>query len=177
MIPKLELKVPENEMSVVETRWLTPDDWKIYRDLRLEAIKEEPYAFGTSFGEEKDHPEKIWRERVENTLFAFYGGQPVGLIGHIRQARIKQRHIVHIVGFFVKDEFKGLGIGEMLLRDLIEKISTYPDVTKISLGVVSTQKRAMKLYRKYGFEVVGVLKKELRVGDFYYDQILMEKFY
>lgn len=166
--------MPENKE--VDVRWISPDQWKIYRELRLDAIRSEPSAFGTSYEEEKDYPEEIWRGRVANTLFAFVEGKAVGLIGHVRQSRIKQRHIVNIVSFYVKEDYRGKGIGGQLLNVLLERIRGYNDVTKVSLAVNGTQAPAFNLYSKYGFKVVGELKKELKIGDAYYDELLMDLF-
>lgn len=167
--------MPPEKKSDIEIKWLTGDYWETYRDLRLEAIRRAPSAFGSAFVEEKDLPESTWRERTGNTLFAFVNGIPVGLIGHFRLPRVKQNHIVHIVGFYLKEEYRGRGIGDELLRVLLERIRSYDGVTKITLAVNSTQVAASRIYQKHGFEVVGKLKKELKDGDTYYDQVLMDK--
>lgn len=160
----------------VDIKWLKPDDWEIFRNLRLEAISEDQSAFGTSFEEDRAQPEEIWRERIVNTLFAFVDGVPAGLVGHVRQPRIKQRHIVHVVGFYVKPEYRGMGIGNQLLKVMMDKIRSYPGVTKVSLGVNTPQLAALKIYQNFGFEIVGELKREFKVGDTYYDMLLMDLF-
>ena len=50
------------------------------------------------------------------------------------------------------------------------------NVIKINLNVNPKQKAAVKLYRKFGFKVVGLLKKDLFVNSKFYDELIMEKF-
>ena len=45
----------------------------------------------------------------------------------------------------------------------------------IKLCVIPEQRAAVKLYEKYGFELVGRLKKELKFDDKFYDELIMEK--
>lgn len=47
---------------------------------------------------------------------------------------------------------------------------------KISLSVFSTNKRAINLYKKFGFEIEGVKKKEIKIDEEYVDEILMALF-
>lgn len=165
----------ENEEKI-RIKWLTEDDWLIYKKIRLEAITRVPSAFGTAYEEEVEHPESVWRERTPNCLFAFVGETSVGLIGHIRLTRIKQKHIVHIVSFYVKEEYRGRGIGKALLEGIMERIRGYSGVEKVALSVSSTQVPALRLYEKYGFEVMGKQLKELKIDGAYYDLLSMEYF-
>lgn len=111
---------------------------------------------------------------MPNTLFALVDSAPAGLIGLVRQPRIKQRHIVNIVSFYVKREYRNMGVGKNLLDEIMSHIRSLPDVTKISIGVNTTQIAAQRLYQNYGFEIVGKCKREFRDGDTYYDMLQME---
>jgi RimJ/RimL family protein N-acetyltransferase len=48
-------------------------------------------------------------------------------------------------------------------------------IAKIKLAVNSEQQAAIKLYKKFGFEIVGKLEKELFVDGQYYDELMMER--
>jgi RimJ/RimL family protein N-acetyltransferase len=47
---------------------------------------------------------------------------------------------------------------------------------KISLTVFSTNKPAISLYRKLGFEVEGISKKQYKIEGKYVDEVTMGKF-
>lgn len=153
---------------------LPPSRWELYRDIRLEAVKKDSKAFGTSYEEDLQNSRSVWEDRIGNVLFALDGEKPVGLIGHVPQPRIKQKHIVHIVGFYVNGGYRGLGIGEKLFSRKLEDIRQMPGIKKISLSVVSDQKPAINLYKKYGFQIVGEHKRELLVDGKFFDMLDME---
>ncbi len=163
--------MPDNK---IEIRWLKPADWEIYKKLRLEALVESPSAFGSSYEEQANYPEELWRERAPTTLFAFVNGDPAGLIGLVRQPRIKQRHIVDVVSFYVKQKYRNMGIGKGLLDEIMSNIRNLQGITKVRVGVNTTQIAAQRIYQNYGFEVVGKCKREFKDGDTYYDMLQME---
>lgn len=150
--------------------------WEEYRNLRMEALLTDPEAFGSDYVEELKLGKDVWENRIGNVIFAFSGQKPVGMIGHILIKRNKQAHIADIVGFYVKSEYRGMGIGKGLIGGTIRIISENRHIRKIKLFVNSTQAEAVSLYHKFGFEVVGTLKDEILVNGRFLDQIIMEKF-
>jgi ribosomal protein S18 acetylase RimI-like enzyme len=41
---------------------------------------------------------------------------------------------------------------------------------------MAQNKRALSFYRNLGFSVIGVAKKQVKLGWIYYDEVYMEKF-
>lgn len=153
-----------------------PDNrWKEHRNLRLEALKTDSIAFGSSYEEEARLPKEIWIKRAKGALFAFSNGKPIGMITYVFRKKAKIKHIANIFGVYVEQEFRGLGIGEKLVESAISSIKKNKRIIKINLNVNSKQKAAVKLYEKYGFKAVGLLKKDLHVNGKFYDEIIMEK--
>ena len=72
------------EPSLIEVKKLPADRWRDCRDLRLEALKNDPMAFGSSYEEEESLSENEWRIRIKNALFALLNDKPVGMIVYIR---------------------------------------------------------------------------------------------
>ena len=151
------------------------DRWEEYKALRLEALESDPTAFGSSVEDEVSLSESDWRRRAENALFAFADGKPVGMIVFIVSSRPKTRHVADIFGVYVRASEREKGIGKLLLDSALKEIGRRPKVMKIKLTVNPEQRAALKLYRRAGFHEVGRLHRELRVGDRYYDELMMEK--
>ena len=76
-------------------------------------------------------------------------------------------------GVCVGKEFWGYGIGKNLLTESISWADAN-GIKKITLNVLETNERAITLYKKHGFEIEGVLKKDklLADGD-YYNTLIM----
>jgi len=92
---------------------------------------------------------------------------PRGLVAY------KSRHVLDL-GMQVLREYRGLGIGNALMDYIIEWAKKH-GYEKISLSVFSTNKPAINLYVKFGFEIEGVKKKEFKIEGKYVDEVCMGK--
>ena len=160
---------------MIVVKKLKEDRWKEYRNLLLEALNKEPTAFGSSYDEEKNLSENEWRKRIRNTLFALSKNKLIGMVVYTYNTKIKTKHVANIFGIYVTKECRGQGVGMKLIDNVLTEIQKSKDVVKIKLTVNPKQKAAVKLYKKYGFKIVGRLKKELHVDGRFYDDWIMEK--
>ncbi|MBO8157166.1 MAG: GNAT family N-acetyltransferase [Bacillaceae bacterium] len=79
-------------------------------------------------------------------------------------------------GVCVLKEFWGYGIGKNLLKESIDWADS-TGIKKITLNVLETNEKAIMLYKKYGFEVEGILKKDKLLSDGkFYNTIIMGRF-
>lgn len=171
-------------MSDINIIILDPARWQEYRELRLQALDREPTAFATSYDEDAQLPESEWQGRLESaqrkaghlTLFAEVDGKLVGMIGAYWVDKKKMAHIAGVYGVYVDQSMRGKGIGQWLMQALLDEISRIPRIKKLKLGVNTQQTAAIALYKKFGFEIVGTIREELKIGDQYHDEYLMEKF-
>jgi len=162
---------------LVEIRKLPADRWRDYRDLRLEALKSDPSAFGSSFEEEETFTEDEWRKRIQNVLFALSDGRPIGMIVYVFDEGLKTKHIAEIYGFYVSANHRGEGVGTRLLERALLHIRKNKRVIKVTLAVNPEQRAAVKPYRRAGFVVTGRTEKELKVGRRFYGMLFMEKMF
>ncbi|WP_223590204.1 GNAT family N-acetyltransferase [Neobacillus bataviensis] len=79
-------------------------------------------------------------------------------------------------GICVLKDFWGYGLGKNLLSESIYWADSN-NIKKITLNVLETNEKAIELYKRYGFEVEGVLKKDKILFDGnYYNTIVMGRF-
>jgi GNAT superfamily N-acetyltransferase len=73
--------------AVVEIRRVMPDNWAVLRRIRLDALAEAPYAFGSTLAGSVDRPEQHWRDRITAWphFIAWAGDEPVGLAAAIAE--------------------------------------------------------------------------------------------
>jgi ribosomal-protein-alanine N-acetyltransferase len=77
---------------------------------------------------------------------------------------------IHITNIVVRKDLRKQGIGTLLLEKLIKITKKMDNINSITLEVKTTNKPAINLYSKYGFEKVGLRKKYYNNTD---DAIIM----
>lgn len=161
---------------MVEIMKLSSDRWQDYKKLRLEALKTEPIAFGSSYEEEIRFSKEVWQNRIGAALFAVLDDQLIGMVVYVFSERLKTKHIANIYGMYVTKEYRNQQIGSKLIAKAISIITENKEIHKIKLTVNPKQEHAHRLYKKYGFNRVGTYKNETCIDGHYYDELLMEKF-
>lgn len=149
-------------------RRLNRDDWKNYRDIRLEALKEEPDAFGSSYNEYKDRDDLYWVERVvlsedingRSFLMAVCGENTFVAIGGAYRDENDEWNIIAI---YTKKDFRGMGLGSLLFEKILEELKNR-EIKKVFLRVNANRIPALSLYKKYGFKVLRLVPDQL-LGD------------
>lgn len=81
---------------------------------------------------------------------------------------------VGIIGTFVDADSRGQGVGKQLFAATIE-VAKQKGYEKLFAYVRADNERALAVYLRQGFEVVGTAKKHGKIGDRYIDEILIEK--
>lgn len=100
------------------------------------------------------------------------------IVGFSRCEGNKLKRTSHKVefGVCVLKDYWGYGIGKNLLKESVHWVNSN-GIKKITLNVLETNEKAIMLYKKYGFEVEGILKKDKVLSDGnYYNTILMGRF-
>lgn len=101
------------------------------------------------------------------------------VVGFSRCEGNKLKRTSHKVefGVCVLKQCWGYGIGQNLLKESVHWADSN-GIKKIILNVLETNDRAIRLYKKYGFEVEGILKKDKLLSDGnFYNTIAMGRFF
>lgn len=94
-----------------------------------------------------------------------------GIIGLSKSTAIKTRHIGSIWGMYVRPTARGSGLSGELLAAIIEE--GRKSLRSLRLCVVTSNEAAIKLYKSAGFEEWALEIEALKVGETYYDELLM----
>ncbi|CDT52408.1 putative Acyl-CoA N-acyltransferase [Vibrio coralliirubri] len=82
---------------------------------------------------------------------------------------------VGIIGTYVDENSRGQVVAKQLF-DYTFKSAKAKGYEKLFAYVRADNERALAVYLKQGFEIVGTAKKHGKIGDQYFDEILIEKF-
>jgi ribosomal protein S18 acetylase RimI-like enzyme len=140
-------------LTDVAVRRLVPDDWQVYRDIRLAMLQESPGAFGSRYADAVHFDEITWRGRLTSCdhHVAEIEGRPVGAAG-----LSSQNGVAHLIGMWVAPEARGRSVGVLLVQAVLDRAAGLGH-DRVRLEVVDGNVPARRLYERTGFVVTGVV--------------------
>jgi RimJ/RimL family protein N-acetyltransferase len=160
-------------------RELGASDLAAYKALRDHALAHHEEAFTSDAATEAKRNAESYASRLgvgggagdgSITLGAFRGDALVGAISLEREARIKVRHVGHIIGTMVHASEMRRGVGGALLDALIARAAADAELQQLTLAVTAGNGPAETLYARAGFVVYGTLPRAIRIGSRYLDK-------
>jgi ribosomal protein S18 acetylase RimI-like enzyme len=135
-------------------------EWRLFRELRLEALRESPNAFGSTLAREEAFTEQEWITRLalgaasplDQPLVAEDSGRAVGLAWVRIDATDLSTATLYQV--WVHPEYRRRGIGQRLLAFAVAWAKE-AGATTLVLSVACGPDSAIEFYRRAGFMDVG----------------------
>jgi ribosomal protein S18 acetylase RimI-like enzyme len=143
--------------GVLELRRLASGDWRLWRDVRLQALEDAPQAFSsllTDWQGEGD-VEIRWRKRLEDVPFnviALVDGRPVG---QVSGTAVDGSRSVELISLWVAPVARGAGVGTALI-EAVADWARGAGAERVSLAVKRENSLAIALYERAGFTGRGV---------------------
>lgn len=159
----------------IKVRLLTPKDAALFRDIRLEGLRDDPDAFASTFEEESGRDLSFFADRLAETAVfgAFHGSELLGVAGFHVQTGPKHGHKGILWGMYVRPRARGAGIGARLVAAVLDHARHRVEL--IQLRVVSDNRAARRLYERFGFVEYGLEKRAAKYRGRYHDDVLMAK--
>lgn len=177
---KVEMKgtniEPKKNFKIIP---LPESRWQEFKDIRLEALTNEPVAFADEYKKEATKPGSHWKQRLVREyparlkLFLEIDGKLQGTIGSFIDEG--DSDVATIIMVYVRKKYRGQGFGKILLADIVSRLSKLPVIKMLRLSVVSSQIPAIKTYESIGFKEIRCVKDEFLVDGKHYDEIVMER--
>lgn len=141
---------------MAEVRQLASGEWQLYRSIRLAALGDAPYAFGSNYEREIAFPDEKWQQRATEgaagkesiCIVALDGSDGVGIAGGITY-RANSR-ISQLVSMWVHEDYRGTGVAAQLVAQ-VEVWAFDRGSERIVLGVTEGNERAASFYMKLGY--------------------------
>lgn len=161
-------------------RTLTEADEEALWSIRLQALIDNPEAFAATYEETllagKERLVENMHQRDAFYIGAFHPSSVLELIGVVyfrRDEGQKNRHKGRVLSMYVRPEYRGKGVGKVLLQEVITHAKQLAGVEQIHLMVITSNTAARSLYGSMGFEVYGTMHRAMKVNEHYWDEEMM----
>ena len=159
---------------MIEVKKLEKHDAASYRNIRLAALYNSPDSFGTLYVEEATMTVDKFEEKipVDNNSFVlgcYKDRDLIGIVAFYQESRTKVRHKAYIRSMYVQPEYRKIGIGKLLLNELITRAKAIEEIEILLLDVVTNNLAAKQLYLSFGFQIYGLEKMAYKLNHQYFD--------
>ena len=143
-------------------RRLGRGDWRIFRDIRIDALTQAPDAFGSMLSDWSDRPADDVADWLDNVhLWAVVeGGRALATVGWHPFTPPVCRHRGHVIAAYTRPQARGRGH----LRDLMASVAEEARgqrIVQLELDVGAENTDARAAYEALGFAVVGGIPRAL----------------
>lgn len=138
-------------MTDITVRALGDEEWQVYRDVRLEALREAPDAFAASAKQEEAFNDELWQTRVKRSrrLVAEDGDRVVGVVSVGRKPEDDEK-VSELFGLWVTPELRGKGVAWKLV-DAGVRQARQDNFDFVIYWVGTDNGRAVAFASSYGF--------------------------
>lgn len=124
---------------------------------------------------------ELWRKRLAEppegmfSLVACADGEVVGQVSlHTFPNSPRRRHAGKI-GMAVRDDWQGKGVGSALMQAAIDLADKWLNLSRLELEVFTDNEPAIRLYKKFGFNIEGTLVRYAFRDGQYVDTFIMAR--
>ena len=149
-------------------------DWDQVKNIYLEGIRTGIATFQTEFDL---HTWETWNNgHISSCRLVARSGK--GILGWVALSHTSSRCVysgVAEVSIYIKEKYKGQGIGTALLQSLI-KLSEEKGFWTLQSGIVRENTASIALHKKCGFREIGIRERVGKMNNgIWHDVVLMER--
>lgn len=139
-------------MTGVFVHRVVPDEWGLFREVRLAALHDAPTAFWTTAAVAGATTEVEWRRRLADSacFVALASERPVGLAAGIEEAP----ELAEVVSMWVDPSWRGRGVADQLMA-AVTSWAAGEGFARLQLWVAVGNDAAERLYARHRFVRTG----------------------
>jgi ribosomal protein S18 acetylase RimI-like enzyme len=131
------------------------DEWQRWRAVRLRALAEAPYAFGSTLAEwagPRDL-EQLWRDRLLSVPYNVLAILDDDVAGMVSATAVEDGE-VELISMWVSPLARGRGVGDALIDGVLGHARDSA-AARVVLDVRANNRSAIALYERHGFRSAG----------------------
>jgi ribosomal protein S18 acetylase RimI-like enzyme len=141
---------------VIAVRVVGPDDWKLWREMRLAALAESPWAFGSTLADwsGSGDTEERWRSRLAwaaLNVVLLRNDESVGMVSAMSHA---EDGAIELISLWVAPFARGREVGDAAVGCVVDWAREQRRNTVV-LSVKEHNDPARRLYARHGFTDAG----------------------
>lgn len=135
-------------------RQFEPNDWSVYKAIRLEALQKEPMFFGSSYERESAEADEQWKNYVSNPIMAFWGlylgDNCIGLTG-ISEYWNQPDSLV-LRGSYIQKEHRQKGLSSLFYQARLQWAAKQQGFKRIIVSHRASNEASKASNQKFGFK-------------------------
>lgn len=138
------------------------DDWRVFRDMRLEAVRTNPSVFLRSYETEAAQPNSYWQDCLSNPANAvfilYHGDNPIGLTGAFPDHH-SPLDTINFGMSFIRPEYRGRGLSRLFYEARLNWAREQPGIKKITTAHRDGNDASKATMLKHGFKLLDKEEK------------------
>ncbi len=137
----------------ITVRLFKPDEWALYKKVRLKALQSDPAVFGSRYAKEAAYGDKKWREdllKADLGVFGVFDGEkPVGMTGvYISK---EDATSAGFWGSWLENTYRSKGISQDMYAARLAWARARPEVKRVVVSHRESNAASKGANRKHGF--------------------------
>lgn len=141
----------------IHIRTLQPEEWKIFRDMRLHALKTEPGVYGSTHQNAANESDESWKSLLtsqKTVIFGLFDGQKlIGITGAFPSWG-DPAHCFFGMSYILPP-YRGQKLSHKLFKARIEWAKSHPDYKKIVICHRDSNTLSALTIQRFGFTRTG----------------------
>lgn len=137
----------------ITIRLFSPEQWQDFRTIRLMQLKHDGHLFYRTYDWSAAQPETYWRDMLTKQDEAVWGvydeNELIGMTGIY--VRDEDRTTATLWGSWLRPNYRGGGLSDVLYRTRIDWATAHPTVTRIITSHKGTNTPSQRANQRHGF--------------------------
>lgn len=167
-------------MPQYRIRKLVEDEWRIYKQIRLESLNTDPSVFGATMAAESERTEDEWRQPLRSpncAVFALFAGDiPKGITGVVLDRDDNEGRTALLWGSWLAPEIRRKGLSKLLFEARLSWAREHATVERVIVSHRATNIASKFANQNFGFVPTHVTQKVWNDGiteeEFHYELML-----
>lgn len=140
----------------ITIRELHPDEWEIFRDMRLAALQAAPGVYGSRHEVAATRTEAVWRNNVRgehNQSFGLFdGAQLIGITSVFRWDEDTSGRTAILASSYILPAYRGRKLSRLLYDARFAWLRRHPYFTRVVVGHRLSNEASQRANQHYGFK-------------------------